>query len=130
MTSLEIPTTEETAEGGSRFGTTSVALEPQVFAPPAPAFDLSEPMSAERVVWFSVPGGWVGDWHPTPRNQLYVQMEGRLEVSVTTGEQRVLGAGDVLWITDTGGAGHRSRVVGDRPAVGLFVQLPDDNCPA
>lgn len=124
MASVEIPRTRADDDGGSCFDTVTIDLVAQVFAPPAPAFDVSQPIAAEQVVFFSVPAGYVGDWHPSPRNQFYVQMSGALEVVVSSGERRCLEAGDVLWVTDTIGAGHQSRVVGAEPSTGCFVQLP------
>lgn len=130
MAALHVPTTVTLDDGSSAFGSARVDLEPQVFAPPAPEFSVSEPLPADRVIWFTLDAGWTGDWHPAPGHQLYIQTVGQLEVTVSTGETRTLSPGDVLWTCDTTGIGHRSRVVGDDPAGGLFVQLPDDARPA
>ena len=43
---------------------------------------------------------------------------------MTDGEVRRLGAGDVALLEDVSGKGHRTRVVGDRDGLGVFVQLP------
>lgn len=130
MTDHVVATTHTDESGASHFGTTVIDLEASDFAPPAPPFAVSTPVAAERVIWFSVPVGWTGDWHPAPHDQLYIQSSGQLEVTVSDGEIRVLSAGNVLWTRDTFGIGHRSRVVGDQPAVGLFVQLRSEAVPS
>lgn len=131
MARVEVPRTRQDDDGESRFDSVTIELEPRVFAPPTPAFDVSEPIAVEELLFFSVPAGYVGDWHPSPRIQFYVQMLGALEVTVSSGERRTFRAGDVLWVTDTDGIGHQSRVVGSEPSVGCFVQLPNsvpDEC--
>lgn len=125
MASVEIPRTRRDDAGGSCFDTVTIELESREFAPPTPAFDVSDPIGVERLLFFSVPAGYVGDWHPSPRDQLYVQMSGALDVTVGSGEHRTLRAGDVLWVTDMDGIGHQSRVIGPDPSTGCFVQLPE-----
>lgn len=109
--------------GGSRYDAVEVSLRPVIYAPPAPAFDVSAPIAATAAVLYSAPPGWVGEWHPTPRVQLYVQLRGVLEVTTSDGEVRELGPGELVVLEDDTGTGHRSRVVGDEPSEGLFVHL-------
>jgi hypothetical protein len=47
-----------------------------------------------------------------------------LEVQVSDGEVRRLSAGAVVYLEDTEGKGHTTRVVGDEAVSGVFVQLP------
>lgn len=125
MTAVEVPRTRRDDGDGSCFDSVVVDMQSRVFAPPTEAFDVSEPIAVDELLFFSVPAGYVGDWHPSPHNQFYVQMSGALEVTVSSGERRTFRAGDVLWVTDTDGIGHQSRVVGSEPSVGCFVQLPN-----
>lgn len=106
-------------------GTIDPGLEPRAFAPPAGPFLVSPPVAVDRMLFFEVPPGWNGDWHPSPRAQYYVQLRGALEVDFGSGETRLIEAGELMRLEDTVGEGHRSRVVGDEPARGIFVQLAD-----
>ena len=112
--------------GESHFVDLELALVPSEYAPPAPAFDVSDPFPASRAVLFSVPAGWFGDWHPTPRRQLYFSLSGRLEVEVSDGEVRVFTPGDVALLEDENGPGHTTRAVGDVAASGAFVHLAEE----
>ena len=112
--------------GVSHFDDIDIELEPVDFAPPAPPFDLSAPMAAERLVLFEFPVGWFGDWHPAPQRQLYFNLGGRLEVEVGDGEVRHFGPGDVVLLEDVMGTGHVTRAMGEAQSSGAFVQLPDE----
>ena len=80
---------------------------------------------ASRAVLFSIPAGWFGDWHPTPHRQLYVNLSGRLEVSVSDGETRVFEPGDIALVEDVLEPGHTTRAIGDEPSTGIFVHLAE-----
>lgn len=112
--------------GTSHFGDVDIELEATDFAPPAPPFDVSAPLPAEAATFFEFETGWFGDWHPSPRRQLYVNLGGQLEVEVGDGEVRRLGPGDVALLEDLAGTGHVTRAVGDAPSRGLFVRLRED----
>ena len=112
-------------EGLSHFEDIEVGPQSVAYAPPAPAVNLSQSFDASRTVLCSFPAGWYGDWHPTPRRQLYFHLSGRLEVHVADGETRRLEAGDIVLVEDVAGSGHTTRVIGDGPATGVFVHLAD-----
>jgi hypothetical protein len=116
-------------DGASHFEDLELDLLPAVYAPPAPALDVSAPWLAERAVLFSMPVGWYGGWHPSPRRQLYFNLGGRLEVVVSDGQSRVFGPGDIALVEDVAGVGHTTRVMGDAPSTGVFIHLPDDARP-
>lgn len=113
-------------EGTSHFDDVDLELESTEYAPPAPALDVSAPLPAERVLLCVFPAGWFGDWHPSPRHQLYLNLGGRLEVEVGDGEVRSVDPGQVVLLEDLAGRGHTTRVVGDEPSVGAFVHLADE----
>ncbi len=112
--------------GESHFEDQAVELHALEFAPPAPPFDVSAPLAAERALLFEFPSGWFGDWHPAPHRQLYLNLGGQLEVEVTDGEVRRFGPGDIALLEDLVGGGHTTRVLGDEPSRGAFIQLPPD----
>ena len=111
------------ADGESHFEDLELALAPVEYAPPAPEMDLSEGFEVTRAVLFSIPGGWFGEAHPSPRRQLYFALTGRVEVQVADGEVRVFVPGDIALVEDTSGPGHTSRALGDVAATGVLVHL-------
>ncbi len=113
-------------DGGSHLEELDFELLRVDYAPPAPAIDVSVALEARRAVFFSMPAGWFGDWHPTPHRQLYCNLGGRLEVCVSDGARRTLEAGDVVLLEDRAGAGHTTRVLGDLPSSGVFIHLADE----
>lgn len=113
------------AAGESHFEDRAAALASVDFAPPAPPLDVSAPEVASRFLFLSAPVGWGGGWHPVPRRQWMLYLEGEIEVEASDGEVRRFGPGSVTLVEDTTGTGHRSRVVGETAALLAVVQLPD-----
>ncbi len=70
------------------------------------------------------PGNFI-DWHPAPRRQYVITLEGQVEVGLGDGTKRVFGAGDVLLADDLTGRGHTTAVYGDRVRVSIAVPLTD-----
>lgn len=60
--------------------------------------DAGSPSSAER-----------GPWHPEPRSEFMVWLEGEVEIQVSDGEIRRFGPGQLVLADDTTGKGHRNR---------------------
>lgn len=112
------------SEGVTHFADSTVELTAQPFAPPAVPFEVSAPFPASHGVFFCIPAGWHGDWHPSPAHQYFVQTTGLLEVTVGDGEVRVLAPGTVVLLEDLTGRGHLTRVLGDDDVSGVFVQFP------
>ena len=109
--------------GESHFGRVELRMSSTNYAPPAPPLDVSAPESAQRLVFFHAPSGWTGDFHPSPRRQMYIGLSGTIEVRVSDGEVRVFGPGSALLLEDTRGKGHFTKVVGDDDWRGAFVHL-------
>jgi hypothetical protein len=113
------------ADGESRFDEVEVSLVLSDFAPPAPPMDLSALVPASQFVFLQVPPGWIGDMHPSPRRQMGVVLNGRMEVTGAAGEQRVFGPGGFFLMEDTTGVGHSTRVVGDEDLRMAITALHD-----
>jgi len=114
-------------DGTSHIEEGEVAMAPVVYAPPAPALDLSPAMSASRVLLCRMPAGWFGDWHPTPVRQLFLALAGTLEVAVSDGHVRHIRAGEVVLVEDLLPPGHTTRVVGPEPVLGAFLHLDGES---
>jgi quercetin dioxygenase-like cupin family protein len=110
-------------DGESHFEDREIPVSPADFAPPAPPLNVSSPVPTDQMVIVEIPAGWDGDWHPAPRRQYWIGMVGRLEVTVTDGETRRFGPGDVVLLEDLTGKGHVTRTLDGGGAQGLFVQL-------
>ncbi len=109
--------------GESHFKQEELGFELVNFAPPAPPVGLTSYFAASRLVFFRLPFGWFGDWHPAPRRQFFCCLSGEFEIVVSDGERRFFGAGEVFLLEDTFGVGHQSRVVGSGDFVAAIVQL-------
>ena len=111
-------------DGVSHFGDAGIELQEIPYAPPAPPYFISQPEAATAVVVTTIPPGWVGDWHPSPKLQWWFQLGGELEVEVGDGEKRRFVAGSIVRVDDTTGRGHVTRVIGSQPVSAVYVQLP------
>jgi quercetin dioxygenase-like cupin family protein len=80
-------------------------------------------MHASALGFISAAPGWFGEWHPSPKEQLTIYISGRIEATVSDGEARMFGPGDITLLEDTTGVGHRSKVIGDEPVVLAVIQL-------
>lgn len=111
--------------GASRTEDIDVEFQPLDFAPPAPPLHLSSIVPASGFAFVRFPAGWVGDWHPTPRRQIFVFLAGELEGETSDGARRRYVSGTAALLEDTTGTGHRSWVVGNTDVLAAVVQLPD-----
>jgi quercetin dioxygenase-like cupin family protein len=109
--------------GESRFAADEIALSLQEFAPPAAPLLASGAQAAARWVLLQLPLGWVGEPHRAPRRQLFFCLSGAVRVVASTGDTRVLAAGDILVMADTTGKGHKTEVISAVPVEGVMVQL-------
>src|SRR5262245_22597926 len=73
---------------------------------------------------FSVwPVGRFLDWHPAPRRQFVIILQGQLEIGLGDGSKHVFGPGDARLVEDTTGQGHTTRVVSQVPVVTATIPL-------
>jgi hypothetical protein len=109
--------------GESHFKDVEVGFEAINFAPPAPSVDLSSYIPATRFVFFRIPSGWYGDWHPAPRRQFFCCLSGEFEFTTSDGETRTFHAGEVFLLEDIKGKGHKSRVPSEEDFVAAITQI-------
>jgi len=86
-----------------------VTGEPTVPVEGVPPLLLSGPFPVRGLIFVEQPPS-TPDWEPhvAPRRQWVIVLRGRAEVTVSTGERREFGPGDVLLFEDTEGEGHVS----------------------
>ena len=111
--------------GESHFKDGEATFESVNFAPPAPPVELTSYMAASRLVFFKIPSGWLGDWHPAPKRQFFCCLSGEFEFRASDGETRSYRAGDVFLLEDTWGKGHKSSVTSKEDFVAAIVQLAE-----
>ncbi|MGD6809103.1 MAG: hypothetical protein ACQCN3_05325 [Candidatus Bathyarchaeia archaeon] len=92
------------------------------FAPPAPPVGLSEYIATSQMVFFQIPQGWFGDWHPAPKKQYFCCLQGTIEIVAGDDEKRTFNAGDVFLLEDTQGKGHTTKVVGNKDFIASIIQ--------
>ena len=109
--------------GDSHFKDGEIGFELVNFAPPAPPVGLTSYMPASRLVFFKIPSGWYGDWHPAPKRQFFCCLSGEFELTASDGETRIYRAGEVFLLEDTTGKGHKSKVVSKEDFIAGVVQL-------
>lgn len=63
------------------------------------------------------------DWHNAPRKQYIINLDAAVQITVSDGETRTIGAGEVFLVEDTTGKGHISRAVQGKMRHSIFVTL-------
>lgn len=100
-------------------------LKPRDFAPPAAPLHVAELMEASECYLVGAETDWAGTRpHPTPKRQIFCVLQGNAVVTVSDGESRQVGPGELLLLEDTTGKGHCTRVVGDEPLLLLGISTP------
>lgn len=112
--------------GKSHFAAGVVALEMRDFSPPTAAIAVSGVLPANGLQFASLPADWFGDWHPAPRRQYVLVLQGAFEVESGDGEKRRIEAGSALLVEDISGPGHRTRVVSERAALLALIPVEPD----
>ncbi|MFC2012197.1 hypothetical protein ACFLVU_03595 [Chloroflexota bacterium] len=84
---------------------------------------MSELKKATGIIFRETSGAYNLDWHPAPRRQFVINLEGRVELGVGDGTSRIFGPGDIVLAEDTEGRGHVSRAVNNQPRKSIYVTL-------
>jgi hypothetical protein len=63
------------------------------------------------------------DWHPAPRRQYIINLDGGVQLTASDGESRVIGAGEVILVEDITGKGHLSKNVEGKLRHSIFVPI-------
>jgi hypothetical protein len=112
--------------GGSRFEDVDVPQTAAPFAENVPPLLVSAPIKATAVVFVTEPDDIreiEPQWHPAPRKQFIVVLEGELEIETTNGEHRSFVSGTFFLAEDVEGRGHITRPRGDGPNTNVAVAL-------
>lgn len=105
-------------DGLSHFEELNIRLEDA-----GPIGRLSSELPASGIIFRETVPEYDYDWHPAPRRQYIILLDGAIEIEVGDGEKRGFRGGDVLLVEDTDGRGHRTRTVDGRARRSIFVTL-------
>lgn len=86
---------------------------------------LSEIYPVKGLQFRSNAAGYNWDYHNAPCRQFIVLLDGEIEITVSSGETRRFGAGEVLLVEDVEGDGHKTRNVLHAERHSLFLPLSD-----
>jgi hypothetical protein len=84
---------------------------------------LSKPFPVSSVVFRETPPDYDFNWHPAPHRQYIVLLDGEIEIECGMGEKRQFRGGDVLFLEDTWGSGHRTRTTNGKIRRSIFIRL-------
>jgi hypothetical protein len=104
-------------DGQSHFEDIEVELGPNRVG------QISERFDATGLIFRETSGAYDYDFHNAPRRQYIVNLDGAVEITVGSGEKRVLEAGEVFLAEDTTGQGHISKAVNGKVRHSLFITL-------
>jgi hypothetical protein len=111
------------AAGETHFRTAETSFQSRDFAPPSPPIGASPELQSTTTFVLRAPPGWDTQFHPTPRKQFAVMLDGEASVTVTDGEVRRLRPGGALLLNDAGSKGHLTQILGTKAAHFLMVGL-------
>ncbi|MEM8631444.1 MAG: hypothetical protein AAGF74_09420 [Pseudomonadota bacterium] len=117
--------TRETDAGQSFFEEGDQPLGLTEFVPPADPILVSDVLPASGMVFLTLPAGWSGVRHRSPRRQIAAILSGCFRVETSDGQVRDFRVGDIYWMEDTTGEGHISSAVGDEDVRMMVTRLAE-----
>ena len=117
MTSIHVTRVYTGDDNQSHFEDIEVELNPQAVG------QLSDAVPVTNLIFRETGGDYDLDFHNAPRRQYIVNLDGAVELTIGSGEKRVIGPGEVFLAEDTTGQGHISRAVNNQIRHSLFVTL-------
>ncbi len=88
-----------------------------------PGGKMSETLPATGIIFRETPGTYDLDWHPAPRRQYIINLDAGVAITVSDGEIRVIGPGEVILVEDTHGKGHLSKAIEGQLRHSIFVPI-------
>ena len=84
---------------------------------------LSARLPANGIIFRETSGDYDLSWHPAPRRQYIINLDGGVQITASDGEARVINAGEVILVEDITGKGHLSKSVGGKMRHSIFVPV-------
>lgn len=83
----------------------------------------SKRLPATGIIFRETSGDYDLDWHPAPRRQYIINLDGAVQITASDGESRIIKAGEVILVEDITGKGHLSKSVGGKMRRSIFVPI-------
>lgn len=83
----------------------------------------AEPIPVKNLIFREVHANYDLDWHNAPRRQYIVNLDAGVQITVSDGEVRQIGQGEVFLVEDTTGQGHLSKAIANQVRRCLFITL-------
>jgi carbonic anhydrase len=93
------------------------------WAQTTPTGHLSAPINVSALIFRDTNPDYDLDWHPAPRRQYIINLDGGVKLTASDGESRVIGAGEVILVEDVSGKGHLSQNVEGKLRHSIFVPI-------
>ena len=84
---------------------------------------LSKRLPATGIIFRETGGDYDLSWHPAPRRQYIINLDGGVQITASDGEARQIGAGEVILVEDVRGKGHLSKSIGGKMRHSIFVPV-------
>ena len=84
---------------------------------------LSARLPATGVIFRETSGDYDISWHPAPRRQYIVNLDGGVKITASDGEAREIKAGEIILVEDTTGKGHLSQSIGGQMRHSIFIPI-------
>jgi uncharacterized cupin superfamily protein len=84
---------------------------------------MSKRLPATGIIFRQTSGDYDLDWHPAPRRQYIINLDGGVRITASDGEVREIGAGEVILVEDVRGKGHLSKSIGAKLRHSIFVPI-------
>ena len=87
--------------------------------------DITQGLNVTTITFSERDSGHFIDWHPAPRRQYVICIQGGIEIGLGDGSVHQFGPGDARLVEDTTGQGHTTRSTGGGKCVTATIPLAD-----
>jgi len=84
---------------------------------------LSDKIPVKELIFRKVKPDYDYDFHNAPQKQYIILLDGEIEIETSLGEKRTFKGGDILFMEDTQGKGHKTRNIQNIERKSIFVTL-------
>ena len=88
-----------------------------------PGGKTSETFKATGIIFRETPGSYDYSWHPAPRRQYIINLDGAVKITASDGESRIIRAGEVFFVEDITGRGHMSEHLENKIRHTIFIPV-------
>jgi oxalate decarboxylase/phosphoglucose isomerase-like protein (cupin superfamily) len=93
------------------------------WATEGPGGKMTAKLPATGIIFRQTPGTYDYDWHPAPRRQYIINLDAGVRITVSDGETREIGPGEVFLVEDTHGKGHISQAIDGKMRHSVFIPI-------